>query len=200
MLVTRPSCTVTSRLHESGQSSGQTVATVCSAERLLRISWAWFSLTQWNGRSCAHPGGGFGGLEAARSCVGSPSGNVARSSQLPPVSAAPLSGRDGHAFSGDIASPIRWISDDRPTCACCLARPSRSTRLAHGPADGRFSLDYDFLIVATGASHTYFGHDDWGRHAPGLKRWKMRFTFVAGSCSRSSAPSARRTAHGDRNC
>jgi NADH dehydrogenase len=30
-------------------------------------------------------------------------------------------------------------------------------------------LDYDFLIVATGATHTYFGHDDWAANAPGLK-------------------------------
>jgi NADH dehydrogenase len=35
-------------------------------------------------------------------------------------------------------------------------------------ADGAY-LDYDFLIVSTGASHTYFGHDDWRPHAPGLK-------------------------------
>jgi hypothetical protein len=31
------------------------------------------------------------------------------------------------------------------------------------------SLDYDFLVVATGATHAYFGHDDWAPHAPGLK-------------------------------
>ena len=31
-------------------------------------------------------------------------------------------------------------------------------------------IRYDFLIVATGARHAYFGHDDWAIHAPGLKR------------------------------
>jgi NADH dehydrogenase len=31
------------------------------------------------------------------------------------------------------------------------------------------TVDYDFLIVATGTSHTYFGHDEWASHAPGLK-------------------------------
>ena len=30
-------------------------------------------------------------------------------------------------------------------------------------------VEYDYLIVATGASHTYFGHDEWAAHAPGLK-------------------------------
>jgi NADH dehydrogenase len=34
-------------------------------------------------------------------------------------------------------------------------------------ADG--VLDYDFLILATGATHSYFGHDEWEKHAPGLK-------------------------------
>ena len=31
------------------------------------------------------------------------------------------------------------------------------------------SIRYDYLIVATGSSHSYFGHDEWARHAPGLK-------------------------------
>jgi len=35
--------------------------------------------------------------------------------------------------------------------------------------DGHEALAYDHLIVAAGATHSYFGHDDWARHAPGLK-------------------------------
>ena len=31
------------------------------------------------------------------------------------------------------------------------------------------ALPYDWLILATGARHSYFGRDDWARHAPGLK-------------------------------
>src|SRR5262249_24468807 len=34
------------------------------------------------------------------------------------------------------------------------------------------SVDYDMLIVATGATHAYFGHVDWAEHAPGLKNLK----------------------------
>jgi NADH dehydrogenase len=40
---------------------------------------------------------------------------------------------------------------------------ARRVTLAHG------TLDYDYLVVATGARHAYFGHDEWARHAPGLK-------------------------------
>ena len=36
-------------------------------------------------------------------------------------------------------------------------------------ADGR-RIGYDYLIVATGARHAYFGHDDWEEFAPGLKK------------------------------
>jgi NADH dehydrogenase len=36
--------------------------------------------------------------------------------------------------------------------------------LADGPA-----LPYDQLLVASGATHAYFGHDEWAAHAPGLK-------------------------------
>src|SRR5919204_394461 len=71
---------------------------------------------------------------------------------------------------GDIASPIRWI-----------LRKQRNTRVLLGDVSAidlqarRVTLvdgavvDYDYLIVATGASHTYFGHDEWAAHAPGLK-------------------------------
>ena len=32
------------------------------------------------------------------------------------------------------------------------------------------SVPYDFLVLATGATHSYFGHDEWAEAAPGLKR------------------------------
>jgi len=41
--------------------------------------------------------------------------------------------------------------------------------LLDGDGDEREALDYDHLIVAAGATHSYFGHDDWAAHAPGLK-------------------------------
>src|SRR3546814_2933961 len=35
---------------------------------------------------------------------------------------------------------------------------------------GGVRLGYDYLVIATGAQHAYFGHDDWEKFAPGLKR------------------------------
>jgi NADH dehydrogenase len=45
--------------------------------------------------------------------------------------------------------------------------------------DGNESLPYDHLIVAAGATHSYFGHDDWARHAPGLKTLADAFAIRA---------------------
>ena len=43
--------------------------------------------------------------------------------------------------------------------------------------DGRERIAYDRLIVAAGATHSYFGHDDWAAHAPGLKTLADAFTI-----------------------
>jgi NADH dehydrogenase len=79
---------------------------------------------------------------------------------------------------GDIASPIRWILRKQPRLRVLLANVERidaaakqiqidpSTSLRAG---GGSFLKYDYLIVAAGATHSYFGHDDWSRDAPGLK-------------------------------
>jgi len=45
--------------------------------------------------------------------------------------------------------------------------------------DGNETLAYDHLIVAAGATHSYFGHDDWARHAPGLKTLADAFSIRA---------------------
>ena len=70
---------------------------------------------------------------------------------------------------GDIASPIRWILRHQPNVEVLLAdvrrvEPARRTLVL---ADGEIS--YDYLILAAGATHAYFGHDEWRRVAPGLK-------------------------------
>jgi NADH:ubiquinone reductase (H+-translocating) len=71
----------------------------------------------------------------------------------------------------DISAPVRW-----------LLRRQRNTRVLLGEvmeidvgarrlvlADPPHALDFDFLVVATGARHSYFGNDEWEAHAPGLK-------------------------------
>ena len=116
-------------------------------------------------------GGGFGGLSAAKAL------------RHRPVRVTLLDRNNYHLFQpllyqvataalspGDIASPIRWIVRHAPNIrvllgdAVSIDTDTRCVVLADG---GR--LSYDFLIVATGSSHTYFGHDEWARSAPGLK-------------------------------
>jgi NADH:quinone reductase (non-electrogenic) len=115
-------------------------------------------------------GGGFGGLYAARALR-----NV-------DVEVTLLDRRNHHVFQpllyqvataalspGDIASPIRWILRRQKNVEVLLAEvrrvdvARRVLMLDHG------EMSYDFLILATGATHAYFGHDEWEVAAPGLK-------------------------------
>jgi NADH dehydrogenase len=70
---------------------------------------------------------------------------------------------------GDIASPIRWILRRQANVQVLLgeARAIDPARKIVTADIGE--LRYDFLIVASGATHAYFGRDDWRPFAPGLK-------------------------------
>jgi NADH:ubiquinone reductase (H+-translocating) len=115
-------------------------------------------------------GAGFGGLYAARAL------------RRAPVQVTVVDRRNHHVFQpllyqvamaalspGDIASPIRWILRRQKNVEVLLAEATgvdlQNRRLLL--KDG--VLDYDYLIVATGATHAYFGHDEWRKVAPGLK-------------------------------
>ena len=115
-------------------------------------------------------GGGFGGLYAARAF------------RKAPVRVTLIDRRNHHLFQpllyqvamaalspGDIASPIRWILRRQRNVEVLLAEARRidPKRRVITLADGE--LTYDYLIVATGATHAYFGHDEWRPVAPGLK-------------------------------
>ncbi len=118
-------------------------------------------------------GGGFGGLAAARALRRAPvrvtiidrSNHHLFQPLLYQVATAALS-------PADIASPIRRIVRGQSQVSVMLADATavdvRAKRVIL--TDG--SVDYDFLILATGATHAYFGHDDWSAHAPGLKSLK----------------------------
>ncbi|HEX2120081.1 MAG TPA: NAD(P)/FAD-dependent oxidoreductase, partial [Thermoanaerobaculia bacterium] len=70
----------------------------------------------------------------------------------------------------DIAMPIRAILRRQKNVSVLLgeARSIDPAQQRVQLADGA-SLAYDFLVVATGATHSYFGHPEWERDAPGLK-------------------------------
>ena len=116
-------------------------------------------------------GGGFAGLWAARA--------LARA----PVRVTLIDRTNHHLFqpllyqvataglsSADIAAPLRHILRGQANIEVRLAE------VAHVDVDARKidlvdaeSLSYDTLLLATGATHAYFGHDDWAVNAPGLK-------------------------------
>ena len=117
-------------------------------------------------------GAGFGGLSAAKALRNAPCDVVVIDRRnyhlfqplLYQVATAALS-------PAEIASPIRSILSRQKNARVLMARvtgidPTR--KLVH-LQDGR-DEPFDHLIVATGARHAYFGHDDWEKCAPGLKK------------------------------
>jgi NADH dehydrogenase len=70
----------------------------------------------------------------------------------------------------DVAAPIRRIlRRHRETSVVLDEVVSLDLAGKRALLAGGGALGYDYLIVATGATHSYFGHDEWARHAPGLK-------------------------------
>ncbi|MBJ6133122.1 NAD(P)/FAD-dependent oxidoreductase [Ochrobactrum sp. Q0168] len=116
-------------------------------------------------------GGGFAGLQLAKDL------------QSPDISITMIDRRNHHLFqpllyqvattvlaTSEIAWPIRSVFRNRQEVSTLLAEvtgvdtETRKVHLRDGP-----SIDYDTLVLATGARHAYFGHDEWEPYAPGLK-------------------------------
>jgi NADH dehydrogenase len=70
---------------------------------------------------------------------------------------------------GEIAAPIRWIVRDRHNVEVLLGEVQDFDLERHLVKLPDREIRYDYLIVAAGASHAYFGHDEWEPLAPGLK-------------------------------
>ena len=119
-------------------------------------------------------GGGFGGLDAARALAGAP------------VRVTLIDRHNYHLFQpllyqvataslspADVASPIRWILRRQANVQVLLAEARSidpvNRRLSLFEGEHETMMAYDFLIVATGAAHAYFGHPEWAARAPGLK-------------------------------
>jgi NADH dehydrogenase len=71
----------------------------------------------------------------------------------------------------DITAPIRWILRHLRNTEVLMAevREVDPQKKVVRIDDERWELPYDYLIVATGSRHAYFGHDEWEPYAPGLK-------------------------------
>jgi NADH dehydrogenase len=115
-------------------------------------------------------GGGFGGLMGAR--------KLARS----PVRITLIDRKNHHTFQpllyqvataglspGEIAAPLRWILRGRPNIQVLLAEAEDFDLSRRVVKISDEEIPYDYLIVAAGATHAYFGHDEWEPLAPGLK-------------------------------
>ena len=116
-------------------------------------------------------GGGFGGLWAAKALANKP------------VEVTLIDRKNHHVFQpllyqvatavlspGEIASPIRRILHKYKNIEVILGEASGFDKENNRVilADGS-EIGYDFLIIAAGARHSYFNHDDWETYAPGLK-------------------------------
>jgi len=116
-------------------------------------------------------GGGFGGLWATRAL------------RRAPVAITLVDRCNHHLFqpllyqvataglsAPDIAAPLRHILRRQANVEVLLAEATRidSAQRRVVFADGS-TQSYDFLVLATGATHAYFGHDEWAPFAPGLK-------------------------------
>ncbi len=116
-------------------------------------------------------GGGFAGLWATRALASAPvritlvdrCNHHLFQPLLYQVATAGLS-------SPDIAAPLRHILRKQRNVEVRLAevRNIDPTDKQVTLDDGS-TLDFDYLLLASGATHAYFGHDEWARHAPGLK-------------------------------
>jgi NADH:ubiquinone reductase (H+-translocating) len=123
-----------------------------------------------NGHRVVIIGGGFGGLSAAVKL------------KHAPVQLTLLDRCNYHLFQpllyqvatgalspANIASPLRTILSKQTNAAVVLAEATDIDPEKHQVILSDGVIDYDTLVIATGSSHQYFGHDRWAPFAPGLK-------------------------------
>src|SRR5215813_13120628 len=117
-------------------------------------------------------GAGFGGIEAAKAL------------KRAPVDITLIDRTNHHTFQpllyqvataalspAEVAWPIRHILRRQKNVTVLMAEVTGvDLALKQVELKDAAPVDYDHLIIATGATHSYFGHDEWAEHAPGLKR------------------------------
>jgi len=115
-------------------------------------------------------GAGFGGLQAAKAL------------RKAPVQVTVIDRSNHHVFQpllyqvataglspADITAPIRGVLKRQANTNVILAEVTGVDVQEQRVYMHNKSVPYDYLIVATGAQHSYFGHDAWEQFAPGLK-------------------------------
>lgn len=165
------------------------MAVACGAPKIARMSQPHVVIL----------GGGFGGLAAARAL------------RKVPVRVTLVDRQNHHLFQpllyqvataalnpSDIAAPIRHVLRKQKNVTVLLAEATAVDVAARTVVLADGELPYDHLIVATGATHSYFGHDEWARRAPGLKTLedaveiRQRFLLAFEAAEREPDPERRR--------
>ncbi len=145
-------------------------------------------------------GGGFGGLYAARAL------------DRTPVRVTLLDRQNHHLFQpllyqvataslnpSDIGIPLRYVLRGQRNATVLLAEVASidlATKTLTLSDDE--TLGYDYLVLATGATHSYFGNDQWAPHAPGLKsledavELRQRFLLAFEAAEREDDPDRRK--------
>jgi len=137
-------------------------------------------------------GAGFGGLSAAKALAGAP------------VDVIVIDRHNYHLFQPllyqvataglsptDVASPIRAIVRRQRNCTVLLGTATGIDVAGRAVLLGDRRISYDYLVLATGARHAYFGHPEWEAVAPGLKtiddataiRRRILMAFEGAECS-----------------
>lgn len=115
-------------------------------------------------------GGGFGGLQTAKGLASAP------------VDALLIDRQNHHLFQpllyqvataalspADVAWPIRRVLRRQANTRILMAEVTGIDAAARHVLLGNRHVPYDYLVIASGATHSWFGHDDWAPYAPGLK-------------------------------
>ena len=145
-------------------------------------------------------GGGFAGLSAARALADAP------------VRITLLDRTNHHLFQpllyqvatavlnpADISVPIRWLLRKQHNATVVMADVDRIDPEGRTVSldNGTVRLSFDYLVLAAGARHAYFGHPEWEQHAPGLKsledalEMRRRFLLSFEAAERASAAGER---------
>jgi NADH dehydrogenase len=115
-------------------------------------------------------GAGFGGLEAAKAL------------RRADVDVTVVDRQNYHCFQpllyqvataalspADVAWPIRHMLARQRNANVVMAEVQAIDTASRVVRTDGISISYDYLVIATGATHSYFGHEEWARYAPGLK-------------------------------